>query len=203
MYFDGCTARWAVAHFSQKPAGCPLNCIALCLLRHAALRGANEGKLRGASVRSMIGVVWVDGFVFHKRHGVEWHEPCGGLAAARRRAALCAAAAWRRLAAAEVLDEWWMDLNRQLGVSLKVEKHQRCKQTVEYAGFLFDTLREVMLVLKDKQAVLLEQATSLRPESAARVRSARCVSWTASKGGCCITRRRSGICACWSRSCSG
>jgi hypothetical protein len=31
MFFDGCVARWAVAHFGQKPAGCPLNCIALCL----------------------------------------------------------------------------------------------------------------------------------------------------------------------------
>jgi hypothetical protein len=55
MYTDGCIARWAVAHFCQKPAGCPLNCIALCLLRHAALRRANTGELRGASVRPMLG----------------------------------------------------------------------------------------------------------------------------------------------------
>jgi hypothetical protein len=152
MYTDGCIARWAVAHFGQKLAGCPLNCIALCLLRHAALRGANEGELRGASVRSMLGVVWVDDFVFHKR--VEWHEPCGGLAAG---CTVCG----RSLAAAQVLDEWWMGLNRQLGVSLNVEKHQRCEQTVEYAGFLFDTLRGLMLVTEDKQAVLREQAASL------------------------------------------
>ena len=152
MYTDGCIARWAVAHFGQKPAGCPLNCIALCLLRHAALRGANAGELRGASVRSMLGVVWVDDFVFHKR--VKWHEPCGGLAAG---CPVCGSA----LAAAEVLDEWWMDLNRQLGVSLNVEKHQRCKQTVEYAGFLFDTFRGLMLVMEGKQATLLEQAVSL------------------------------------------
>jgi hypothetical protein len=152
MYTDGCIARWAVAHFGQKPAGCPLNCIALCLLRHAALRGANEGELRGASVRSMLGVVWVDDFVFHKR--VEWHPPCGGLAAG------CPDCR-RGLAAAEVLDEWWMDLNRQLGVSLNTKKHQRCAQTVEYAGFLFDTLRGLMLVTAEKQALLLEQAASL------------------------------------------
>ncbi len=46
MYTDGCIALCAVALFGQKPAGCPLNCIALCLLRHAALRGANTGELR-------------------------------------------------------------------------------------------------------------------------------------------------------------
>ena len=106
MFFDGCSARWAVAHLGQKPAGCPLNCIALCLLHHAALRGANEGELHSASVRSMLGVVWVDDLVFHKR--VEWHEACGGLAAG---CTVCG----RSLAAAEVLNEWWMDLNRQLG----------------------------------------------------------------------------------------
>jgi hypothetical protein len=48
MYFDGFLARWAVAHFGQAPAGSPLNCIALCLLRHAALRGPHDGDLRGA-----------------------------------------------------------------------------------------------------------------------------------------------------------
>ena len=102
--------------------------------------------------RSMLGVVWVDDFVFHKR--VQWHEACGGLAGG---CLVCG----RGLAAAIVLDEWWMDLNRQLGVSLNDDKHQRCKQAVEYAGFLFDTFRGLMLVLPDKQLLLLEQAASL------------------------------------------
>jgi hypothetical protein len=57
FFFDGCVARWAVAHFGQAPAGSPLNCIALCLLRHAALRGPSSGALRGASSRSLRGVV--------------------------------------------------------------------------------------------------------------------------------------------------
>jgi hypothetical protein len=100
----------------------------------------------------MLGVVWVDDFVFHKR--VEWHPSCGGLAAG------CPACG-RGLAAAELLDEWWVGLNRQLGVSLNVKKHQRCAQSVEYAGFLFDTFRGLMRVTADKQAVLLEQAASL------------------------------------------
>ncbi len=57
FFFDGCVARWAVAHFGQAPAGSPLNCISLCLLRHAALRGPASGDLRGASLRSLRGVV--------------------------------------------------------------------------------------------------------------------------------------------------
>ena len=107
----------------------------------------------------MLGVVcqWVDDFIFHRR--VEWHEAVGGMAAG---CPVCG----RSLAAAEALDEWWMGLNRQLGVSLNVERHQRCKQTVEYAGFFFDTFRWLMLVLEDKQAVLLQRAASLGREGA-------------------------------------
>jgi hypothetical protein len=50
------------------------------------------------------------------------------------------------LAHADALDEWWMDLCYQLGVSPNVVKHQRCAQTVEYSGFFFDTFRGLMLV---------------------------------------------------------
>ena len=152
VYFDGCVARWAVAHFGQKPAGCPLNCVALCLLRHAAMRGPDAGERRGASDRTMTGVVWVDDFVFHKM--VEWHEACAGLAGG------CAACG-RGLATAVVLDEWWMGLCGQLGVPLNGDKHQCCDQSVEYAGFLFDSFRGLMLVLPEKLALLLEQAASL------------------------------------------
>ena len=64
MFFDGCVCRWAVAHFGQKPAGSPLNCIALCRLRQAALRGPEPGEFRGCSERTLLGVVWVDDFTF-------------------------------------------------------------------------------------------------------------------------------------------
>ena len=156
MFFDGCVARWAVAHFGQKPAGCPLNCVALCLLRHAALRGAAAGELRGASSRSLLGVVWVDDFTFYRQ--VPPHPACGGLQGG---CPVCRGS----LAEAEQLDEWWMDLCSQLGVSLNLVKHQRCAQTVEYAGFLFDTLRGRMLVLPDKQASLLEVCLRLGSDS--------------------------------------
>ncbi len=76
FFFDGQLARWAVAHFGQAPAGSPLNCIAMCLLRHAAMRGPAAGYLRSASSRSMHGVVWVDDFIFY--HLVAWHAAWSG-----------------------------------------------------------------------------------------------------------------------------
>ena len=153
MYFDGCVCRWAVAHFGQAPAGSPLNCIALCLLRHAALRGPAAGELRGASSRSMHGVVWVDDFVFYSQ--AAWHEACMGLAGG---CPVCLVV----LEQAEVLDAWWIELCDILGVPLNMEKHQRCAQTVEYAGFLFDSFRGLMLALEDKQQTLLGHTVELR-----------------------------------------
>jgi hypothetical protein len=157
MFFDGCVARWAVAHFGQKPAGSPLNCIVLCLLRHAALRGPASGELRGASSRTLLGVAWVDDFAFY--HPVPWHPACGGLAGS---CGVCESA----LAQAEQRDEWWMGLCSDLGVSLNMAKHQRCGQAVEYAGLLFDTLRGLLLVLPAKQDSLLAVASSLESADA-------------------------------------
>jgi hypothetical protein len=154
MYFDGCLARWAVAHFGQAPAGSPLNCIALCLLRHAALRGPHDGQLRGASSRSMHGVVWVDDFVFYLQ--VPWHAACAGLAGG---CPTCRQA----LAEAELLDTWWTELCEMLGVPLNKKKHQCCKQTVEYSGFLFDSFRGLMLVLDEKLDLLLAHTAELSP----------------------------------------
>jgi hypothetical protein len=152
FFFDGCVARWAVAHFGQAQTGSPLNCIALCLLRHAALRGPASGELRGASSRSLQGVVWVDDFLFYSL--APWHDAYAGLAG------VCPACL-RALANAEALNAWWFDLCKMLGVPLNMAKHQRCCQTVEYFGFLFDTFRGVMLCLDEKLALLLSHAADL------------------------------------------
>ena len=152
MFFDGCLARWAVAHFGQAPAGSPLNCIALCLLRHAALRGPAAGELRGASVRSMHGVVWVDDFVFYSQ--VDSHDVCLGLDGG---CPVCR----RALGDAEVLDAWWIDLCDLLGVPLNMKKHQRCMQSVEYSGFAFDSFRGLMLCLAEKLELLLAHSDDL------------------------------------------
>ena len=152
MYFDGFLARWAVAHFGQAPAGSPLNCIALCLLRHAALRGPHDGDLRGASSRSMHGVVWVDDFVFYSQ--VAWHAACQGLAGG---CPTCLQA----LADAELLDAWWTELCALLGVPLNHKKHQSCKQSVEYSGFLFDSFRGLMLCLDEKVELMLTHTAEL------------------------------------------
>jgi hypothetical protein len=96
IFFDDCVARWAAAHFGVKVAGCPLNCIALCLLRHAALQRPAPGELRGASSTTRRGVVWVDDFTFY--FPVPEHPACGGLIDG---CPTCNSA----LAQAEVLDE--------------------------------------------------------------------------------------------------
>jgi hypothetical protein len=56
---------------------------------------------------------------------------------------------------AEEVDAYWVDLCGKLGVPLNLVKRQRCGQRVEYAGFLYDTLRGLLLILPDKLAKLL------------------------------------------------
>jgi hypothetical protein len=146
MEFDGCCCRWAVAHFGQKPAGSPLNCVVLCLLRHGAMRGPAAGERRGASRRSLLGVAWVDDFSFYR--WVAPHPPCAGLAGG------CAACG-TGLAEAEELDAFWMELCDSLGVPLNLLKRQLCGQSVEYAGFAFDTWRGLTLILAEKREKLL------------------------------------------------
>ena len=40
-------------------------------------------------------------------------------------------------------------------------KHQRCRQTVEYSGFLFDTVRAVMRCTDEKLALLQSHSVEL------------------------------------------
>ena len=161
LEFDGCLARWAVAHFGQAPAGSPLNCIALCLLRHMALRNPASGERRGDSATTGNGVVWVDDFIFHK--AVRAHSACSGLEGG---CPVCL----EHLPQAEAVDAYWVELCRKLGVPLNLDKRQRCRQQVKYAGFLFDTLRGLLLILPEKLlkrlfACLKEWAESQRVTS--------------------------------------
>jgi hypothetical protein len=66
----------------------------------------------------------------------------------RREAAPCASGLW------SANDAWWTDLCGMLGVPLNMTKHQCCKQTVEYSGFLFDSFRGLMQC-QDEKLVLL------------------------------------------------
>ena len=152
MEFDGCCCRWAVAHFGQKTAGSPLNCVVLCLLRHGAMRAPAAGERRGASKRSLLGVAWVDDFAFYR--WVRPHPPCAGLAGG---CPVCQVG----LTEAEALDVFWMELCESLGVPLNLIKRQRCGQSVEYAGFVFDTLRGLMLIQDEKREKLLRCALEL------------------------------------------
>lgn len=147
MEFDGCCCRWAVAHFGQKPAGSPLNCVALCLLRHGAMRSPAAGERRGASRRTLLGVVWVDDFVFYR--WVRAHPPCAGLVGG---CVVCGEAKQE----AEELDAFWVELCESLGIPLNLIKRQFCAQKVDYAGFVFDTMRGLMLIQEEKRCKLLQ-----------------------------------------------
>jgi hypothetical protein len=94
----------------------------------------------------------VDDFVFYSL--APWHDACAGLAGG-------CPTCLRALANAEVLDAWWIDLCKMLGVPLNTAKHHRCGQTVEYSGFLFDTFRGVMLCLEEKLAIRRSHAADL------------------------------------------
>ena len=125
---DCCVARWAVAHFGQKPAGSPLNCFTLCLLRHLAMRGVAPGERRGAGKKTMLGsygrtICPVPG---GHRVSVSWE---GGSLATK--------------ADAEAADAYWQELCDSLGVPLNLGRWQQCRQSGagEYTGFIFDTMR--------------------------------------------------------------
>ena len=113
--FDGVIARWAVPHFGQKPAGSALNAVALCLLRHMAASNPARGELRGGSVRTGNGVVWVDDFCLWTV--VPWHPPCEGLAGGCE-------TCLRMLPHSERLDAEWQELCADLGVPLSAEKQK-------------------------------------------------------------------------------
>lgn len=152
MEFDGCRCRWAVAHFGQKPAGSPLNCVVLCLLRHGAMRGPAAGERRGASRRSLLGCAWVDDFAFYR--WVRSHLRCVGLEGGCE---VCMAAAVE----AEELDAFWMNLCDDLGVPLNLEKRQLRSQSVDYAGFVFNTWTGRLLIQADKLVKLLASVKGL------------------------------------------
>ena len=143
---DGVIARWAVPHFGQKPAGSALNAVALCLLRHMAARNPGSGELRGASVRTGNGVVWVDDFCLWTV--VPWHPPCDGLQGG-------CTTCLQMLPHSERLDADWQELCADLGVPLSGEKHKTSSQHPAYAGFDFDTVRGVVLTQPEKLEKLL------------------------------------------------
>ena len=62
---------------------------------------------------------------------------------------------------AKELDAFWMELCGSLGVPLNLLKRQQCGQPVEYAGFVFDTWRGLMLIQAEKREKLLASVKGL------------------------------------------
>jgi len=154
---DGCLMRWAVAHFGQGPGGCPLNSIAMCLLRYMARRipphQAHPPRSSGQSSRTgpaapqgTPGVVWVDDFAF--AGFVPPHPPCsGGLAGCP----VCLAA----LPAVQADRAHWRHICPRLGIGLNDDKTQDCTQQPTCAGFAHDTVKGKRYILPKKEEKLV------------------------------------------------
>ena len=66
---------------------------------------------------------------------------------------MCRRVGRRCLAAAEVLDERWMDKCKRRGATLSTKKHQRCYQSAEYGDSLLDSFHGWPLVLPVRLAL--------------------------------------------------
>ena len=190
---DGCIMRWAVAHFGQATAGSPLNCLALCLLRHMARRSFArfEAAKRACAPQVMSledlrtsgtqGVVWVDDFAFCSP--VPYHRPCVGMA---QGCITCLAA----LPEARASRRYWHSLCRALGVPLHDGKSQDCGQQPEFAGFMHDTVRGLRLILPKKLEKLLDSILCLGCADSASGRTVDQVLGRASHYSACIKHLR-------------
>ena len=85
---------------------------------------------------------------------------------------------------AEEVDEDWVEHCDRLGLSLNLDKRWWCRQIVEYAGFQYDTLHGLLLILPDKLVKLMGCLSG-------HARSRLCRSYTIWSA--------SGTCACWQR----
>lgn len=143
---DGCIMRWAASHFGQGPGGSGLNCMALCLLRHLARRDPYRGERRGASGRTILGVVWVDDFGLAQF--VRPHARCAGL---KGQCPVCQ----ESIPAARMNREYWVSLCGQLAIHLADDKHQELDQNMEYGGFRVDTWAGLLSATADKLLKIL------------------------------------------------
>ncbi len=66
----------------------------------------------------------------------------------------------------EANDTWWVDLCRMLCVPLNMSKHQRCKQTMGYLGFLYDSFGCLMQCLAQKLMLLRAHSANLSTSAA-------------------------------------
>lgn len=123
---EGHMFRFAAAHFGQKLAGSPLNCLFMAIIRHLVRR---FGRLDPDAL--IMCFLWVDDMILARN--VRPHDRCGGLSAG---CIVCAAAAEQF----ETVRRYWHDLAEKLGISLSLAKRQPTGQRVEYTGMIVDSI---------------------------------------------------------------
>ena len=147
LCINGHLFRWLVEHFGHKVAGSPLNALILCLLRFLARPAPDQGELRGASRRTILGAAWVDDTVLICK-GIP-HARCLGIVGG---CPLCS----ERLTVALERQEYWLWLCNELGWELALDKRQNPTQVFTYSGLIFDLVRGLLLVPELKKAKIIE-----------------------------------------------
>lgn len=142
---EGHVFRFAAAHFGQKLAGSPLNCLLMAVIRHLLRKHILLDHLC-----PLLCSLWVDDISLAQN--VPHHDRCGGLAA---QCPVCA----RALKRFEGPLNYWHSLADKLGIPLSLTKRQNPSQRVEYTGILIDTIA-CRLFIPDRK--LLKLRTALR-----------------------------------------
>jgi hypothetical protein len=144
---DGMLARFASAHFGEKPAGSPLGVLMLELRRYFARRPSFRGGLpKGRHVPGggrVDSASWVDDLLLLLKS--RYHGRCGG---ATNGCKTCADT--KELA--DLLEEHWLWLAAELGLPLSEDKRQRASQIWEYSGIIFDSIKGLLLIPDRKLA---------------------------------------------------
>jgi hypothetical protein len=133
---NGHLFRFAAAHFGQKLAGSPLNCLFLAIIRHLLRRFGHMGPKE-----LFMFFLWVDDLIMARN--IKFHGWCGGLASG---CTICA----KELETFEQARSYWHWLAEELGISLSTSKRQDPGQRVEYTGVIVDTI-EGRLYIPEKK----------------------------------------------------
>ena len=189
---DGMLARFASAHFGEKPAGSPLGVLMLELRRYFARRSSFSGGLpRGRHVPGggrVDSASWVDDMLLLLKS--RYHGRCGGTANGCK---TCADT--KELA--DLLEEHWLWLAAELGLPLSEDKRQRAAQIWEYSGILFDSIKGLLLIPDRKLAKVTASLLELGSKVTATARELASVAGRLLHYSICIQHVRPFVPAFW------
>jgi len=189
---DGMLARFASAHFGEKPAGSPLGVLMLELRRYFARRPSFCGGLpRGRHVPGggrVDSASWVDDLLLLLKS--RYHGRCGGTANGCK--------TWADTQElADLLERHWLWLAAELGLPLSEDKRQRASQVWEYSGILFNSIKGLLLIPERKLEKVLASLLDLGGKVTATARELASVAGRLLHYSICIQHVRPFVPAFW------